>query len=156
MGYKIIRANESTEVFKKSFGKSKVVFLGGNCRGRDWRVEILHRFERDDVVFINPRREDFPHPESMPGEHAEQVSWERAAIDASEVCLFWLGEGLANQAARVEIGYALGREKAVLIGAEPGFLGLEHLSAFSGLVLSTSIDGLMDRLESILRERAAS
>lgn len=156
MGYKIIRATEGSEVFQKGFGKSKVVFLGGNCRGRDWRVEFLHRFEREDAVFINPRRDDFPHPETMPGEHAEQVSWERQAIDSADVCLFWLGEGLANQAARVEIGYALGLGKTVLIGAEPGFLGLEHLSAFSGLVLSTSLDGLMDRLNSILRDGKAA
>lgn len=152
MGYEIVRPSQGFEVFEKDFGKKPVVYLGGNSRGRDWRIEFLHRFENADVVFINPRRDSYAHPEEMPNEHAEQVLWERQAIDKADIALFWLGEGLANQAARVEIGFALGADKYVIIGAEPGFLGLEHLSAFSGLILSTSVSGLMDRMDAALRE----
>jgi len=152
MGYEIVRPSQGFDVFEKNFGKKPVVYLGGNSRGRDWRIEFLHRFENTDVVFINPRRDSYAHPEEMPNEHAEQVLWERQAIDKADIALFWLGEGLANQAARVEIGFAVGAGKYVIIGAEPGFLGLEHLSAFSGLILSTSVSGLMDRMDAALRE----
>jgi hypothetical protein len=152
MGYEIVRPTQGLEVFEKDFGSKPVVYLGGNSRGRDWRIEFLHRFENEEVVFINPRRDSYAHPEEMPNEHAEQVLWERHAVDKADIALFWLGEGLANQAARVEIGFALGAQKYVIIGAEPGFLGLEHLSAFSGLILSTSVSGLMDRMDAALRE----
>lgn len=151
MTYEIIRPDGSLEALDKHPGKP-VVYLGGNSRGRDWRVEFLHRFEDENVVFINPRREAYARPDEMPNEHAEQVLWERQALEKSDITLFWLGEGLANQAARVEIGLSLGAGKKVIIGAESGFLGLEHLSAFSGLVLSSSIVGLMDRLEAVLRD----
>lgn len=152
MTYEIIRPETGTEGLEKEYGNKPVVYLGGNSRGRDWRVDFLHRFENEDVVFINPRRESYANPDEMPNEHAEQVMWERGALAKSDVALFWLGEGLANQAARVEIGFALGAEKEVIIGAEPGFLGLEHLSAFSGLILSSSVEGLMDRMEAALRD----
>ena len=132
MSYIMIRAEEGDAPLEKDYGTKPIVFLGGNCRGRDWRVEFLHRFESEDVVFINPRRESF--------------------LEKADIALFWLGEGLANQAARVEMGFAMGADKYVIIGAEQGFLGLEHMSAFSGLVLSTSTNGLMDRLSAVLRE----
>tara|TARA_R110000868_G_scaffold190862_1_gene434746 strand:+ start:49612 stop:50076 length:465 start_codon:yes stop_codon:yes gene_type:complete len=124
------------------------VFLGGNCQGRDWRLTFFRRFTDAEVTFINPSRMDFPHPEISPGEHARQVAWERQAIAASNIAVFWLGEGLSNQATRVEIGFALGQGKTVLIGAEDGFMGGEHLTAFSGLVISSSIEGLMNRFSS--------
>lgn len=148
MAYTLIRADEA---LKKKTAKP-VVFLGGNCQGRDWRLDFFHRFEQQNLTFINPRRERFSDPDLDPTSHARQVEWDRLAIDHADICIFWLGEGLSNQAARVEMGYALGREKTVLIGADDSFLGREHLSAFSGLVLSKSLDGLMNRFGSVLAE----
>lgn len=132
------------------------VFLGGSCKGRDWRLEFYRRFTDADVTFINPSRGDFPKPEIAPGEHARQVAWERQALGASDIAVFWLGEGLANQATRVEIGFALGQGKTVLIGAEDGFLGGEHLTAFSGLVISSSLEGLMNRFSSWYQQHLQS
>ncbi len=146
MPYQLIRADE---IFRDGLASPRV-FLGGSCRGRDWRFDFFNRFEQTDVTFINPKREDFANPEMDPSSHARQVAWERQAIDFSDIVVFWLGEGLSNQASRVEIGYALGKGKSTLIGAEEGFLGLEHLSAFSGLVLSSSLEGLMNRFASLM------
>ena len=146
MPYTLIRADE---VFSEGLSRP-VVFLGGNCRGRDWRLDFYHRFEQADVTFVTPKRDNFADPEMDPSAHARQVSWERKALDEADMAVFWLGEGLSNQAARVEMGYALGLDKPVLIGAEDGFMGLEHLTAFSGLVLTKSLDGLMNRFASLL------
>ncbi|MDD9912465.1 MAG: nucleoside 2-deoxyribosyltransferase domain-containing protein [Alphaproteobacteria bacterium] len=146
MPYSLIRADE---IVRAGLPRP-LVYLGGNCRGRDWRLDFYHRFEQSDVTFINPRRDQFVDPELDPSSHAHQVDWERQALDKCDLAVFWLGGGLANQAARVEIGYSLGLDKPTLIGAEDGFLGLEHLSAFSGLVLSKTMDGLMNRFASVL------
>ena len=146
MPYALIRADE---VVKADLPRP-LVFLGGNCRGRDWRLDFYHRFEQSDVTFINPRRDSFFDPDMQPSDHARQVEWEKESLDKCDVAIFWLGEGLSNQAARVEIGYALGAGKLTLIGSEEGFLGFEHLSAFSGLVLSKTLDGLMNRFASVL------
>ena len=129
--------------------------MGGSCKGRDWRVDILRRFESMNVTFINPRRDNFADPEIDPGEHARQVLWERQAIDRSDIVLFWLGEGLPNQASRVEIGYAIGKGKEVIIGADDTFLGGEHLTAFSGIVMSSSLEGLMNRFSSSMHQKMA-
>lgn len=148
MGYAVIKADD---VFKESLPHPRV-FLGGNCRGRDWRLDFYHRFEQADVTFINPRRDAFVDPEYDPAAHARQVNWERKALEECDIAIFWLGEGLANQAARVEMGYVLGLGKSVLIGAEDGFLGLEHLTSFSGLILAKSPDALMNRFANLLAE----
>jgi hypothetical protein len=131
-----------------------MVYLGGQCRGRDWRLEVFAKFEQQTLIFISPRRENFIDPELDPAGHARQVAWEREAIEHANVCLFWLGEGLSNQAARVEIGYALGLKKPVLLGAQPGFMGVEHLTGFSGLVAATSLDGLLTRFASVMNDKS--
>ncbi len=136
--------------------KGPLVFLGGRCKGRDWRLDFFHRFEQTDINFINPQRDQFVDPEFAPSEHVLQVSWERQALDEADICVFWLGEGLHNQAARVEIGYALATGKPVLLGAEEGFVGMEHLAGFSGMVLSKSIDGLMNRFASLITSYKAA
>lgn len=147
MAYNLVTAGAD---LRQNF-PGKVVFLGGRIRGRDWRPEMLHAFTESSVTFINPVRTSFPDPESQPEEHSNAVRWERDAIDRADIVVFWLGEGLSNQASRVEIGYAIGRGKHVLIGAEESFLGLEHLSSFAGVVLSSSVQGLNKRLESLLQ-----
>lgn len=150
--YKIIRADEP---FSPSLPSPRV-YLGGQSRGRDWRPEFYQRFERSSVTFVNPRRENFVDPEMDPVGHARQVEWERKALDYCDVGIFWLGEGLSNQASRVEIGYLLGLQKQVLMGAQQGFMGGEHLVAFSGLVMAGSVEALMNRFASILAGMQAS
>ena len=148
MPYQLVRADDPLP----SSITGPLVFLGGSCRGRDWRQDFYHRFESSDVTFINPRRDAFADPQLEPAAHAQQTEWDREMLDAADLTVFWLGEGLANQASRVEIGYAFGAQKPTVIGAEDNFLGGEHLTAFSGLVLSTSLDGLMNRFASLLTE----
>lgn len=144
--YVLIKADDSLE---KVMPKPRV-FMGGLVKGRDWRGEFFARFDKSHVTFINPRREAFVDPDMDPVGHATQVAWERKALDMADVGVFWLGEGLSNQASRVEIGYLLGRGKPVLLGAEKQFMGLEHLTGFSGLVATNSLDGLMNRFASLL------
>jgi hypothetical protein len=146
MSYKLIRADDLLE---RPTPKPRV-FMGGQVRGRDWRNDFFQRFEKQDVTFVSPKRDTFVDPEFDPAGHAKQVEWERHAMDSCEIGVFWLGEGLSNQAARVEMGYILGQGKPLLVGAEKGFMGMEHLSAFGGLVLATTLEGLMGRFDSLL------
>ena len=146
MSYIFIKAGESLDQAMPG----PVVFLGGRTRGRDWRPEALRLLQNYRLTFISPWRANYPNPEDdIPG-HSAAVLWEKAAIDRADICLFWLSDALNNQASRVEIGYALGRGKQVLVGAEPGFFGAEHLTCFAGLVLSTSLPGLLSRLENLV------
>lgn len=146
MAYRLIQAGNNLNL-----AKDRVVFLGGGSRGNDWREVMYRAFnEYDDITFISPFRTSYPNPELDPKAHSDIVEWERTAIASSDIAIFWLGAGLSNQAARVEIGYALGAGKAVIVGAEDSFLGLEHLSSFGGFVLSSSLDSVMTRLKAEL------
>lgn len=147
MAYRLIQAGGNLDL-----AKDRVVFLGGSSRGNDWREEFYKRFsDQSKLTFVSPFRTNYANPETNPKEHADIVEWEREAIAKSDVAIFWLGTGLSNQAARVEIGYALGAGKKVLVGADESFLGLEHLSAFGGLVLSQSIESMITRLQAELK-----
>ncbi|NBV54297.1 MAG: hypothetical protein EBR79_01120 [Proteobacteria bacterium] len=146
MPYKLIKADDALS----PSSPAPRIYLGGQCRGRDWRLDFFQRFERTNISFISPRREQFIDPEMDPTGHAQQVLWERQALDFADCGVFWLGEGLSNQAARVEIGYLLGLKKPVLLGAQKGFMGAEHLVGFSGLVVAGSVDALMNRFASML------
>lgn len=145
MTYEVVYAGESLVGMK-----GLKVFLGGLCKrtGKDWRAQFYETFEQYDITFVNPKVENFPDPDVDPGAHARQVQWERDALAACDVAIFWLGSGLSNQASRVEIGYVLGKKKEVYIGSEDTFMGAEHLTAFSGLLLSKSLDGIKTRLQS--------
>jgi hypothetical protein len=155
MSYTLLKADDSLAGSLVKFPAPRV-YLGGQCRGRDWRMEFFQRFSRAELTFINPRRENFIDPEMEPAAHARQVGWERKALDFADAGVFWLGEGLSNQAARVEIGYLLGLQKPLLIGAQPGFVGVEHLVGFSGLVVASTLEGLMNRFASILTDLQTS
>ena len=146
MAYKLISAGD-----KFDFTKGSVVFLGGNCRGNKWREECMRHYNDKGITLISPYRESFPNPETNAKAHAEVVAWERDAIQKADIAIFWLGSGLSNQASRVEIGYALGAGKTVLVGAEEDFLGVEHLSAFGGLVFANSLPSLLTRLDSEIK-----
>jgi nucleoside 2-deoxyribosyltransferase len=142
MAYRLIQAGNNLNL-----AKDRKVFLGGSSRGNDWREELFNEFkEEDQLTFISPFRTTYPNPEADPKGHSDIVEWERNAIAVCDIAIFWLGAGLSNQAARVEIGYALGAGKTVLVGAEDSFLGLEHLSSFGGIVLSDSLKSLTTRL----------
>lgn len=146
MAYRLIQAGNNL-----GLAKDRVVFLGGSSRGNDWRENFYRTFQdSDNITFISPFRTSYPNPEMDPKGHSDIVEWERTAIATCNIAIFWLGSGLSNQAARVEIGYALGAGKTVIVGAEDSFLGLEHLSSFGGFVLSDSLESIMTRLKAEL------
>lgn len=147
MTFRLIQAGNNL-----SLAKGKTVFLGGSSRGNDWREAFYEAFkEYDDVTFISPFRSKYPNPEMEPQKHSEVVEWERTAIASCDIAIFWLGNNLSNQASRVEMGYALGAGKTVVVGAEDSFLGLEHLSSFGGIVLSDSLESMITRLKAELQ-----
>ncbi|MCP4356325.1 MAG: hypothetical protein GY793_12030 [Proteobacteria bacterium] len=146
MTYRLIQSGSNL-----ALAKGKIVFLGGSSRNDDWRELLYKQFnDDDDITFVSPFRTSYPNPETDATEHAKLVAWEREAIAISNFSVFWLGSGLSNQAARVEIGYSLGAGKTVLVGAEDSFLGLEHLSSFGGFVLASSLDAIVTRLKAEL------
>lgn len=146
MTFRLIQAGNNL-----SLAKGKVVFLGGSSRGNDWREKFYEEFkENSEITFVSPFRSQYPNPESDPKGHSEVVEWERTAIASCDIAIFWLGTNLSNQAARVEMGYALGTGKTVIVGAEDSFLGLEHLSSFGGIVLSDSLESMITRLSAEL------
>lgn len=135
-----------------------IVFLGGTSKraSSSWRDVFFTHLQGLPVQVIDPTPSAYPDPNHDPQEHYELVQWQRAAIQASSIAVFWLDEKLANQAARVEIGYAIALGKNVLIGAGPGFLGKKHLELFANQIIAETVTDLKDRLVTALHNFTAS
>jgi hypothetical protein len=69
--YSLLRADEPMAPVALAKLPQPRVYLGGQCKGRDWRLEFYYRFERETLTFINPRRDSFVDPELDPAGHAD-------------------------------------------------------------------------------------
>lgn len=132
-----------------------VIYLGGDVRKIDsgWRETVKHSVKDRSLTLIDPTCETLPRPQWDPDGHAEYVRWERTAIEASNIILFWLGKDLQNQAARVEIGFAVGRGKIVRVGAAEGFRGADFITSYIGCPIAASVDELCEQLLVIIEEK---
>ena len=61
------------------FPKGFSVFLSGSVSGRDWRAALMERLNEHDIVFLDPRSDDY---ESIVGSDKfhEQVDWEQDGL----------------------------------------------------------------------------
>lgn len=66
----------------------RIIFLAGGITGcPDWQSKMVAMMELDDVVFLNPRRPDFPigDPNAAP----LQIAWEHNHLRKATDIVFW-------------------------------------------------------------------
>ena len=99
--------------------KFKGVFLAGgitNCP--DWQSEVVKRLDAQELTVFNPRREAFPG--DLRGEE-EQVSWEFERLRSADLVSFWFDKGSLDPITLFELGSALERPGAVIVGIDPDY-----------------------------------
>lgn len=97
------------------------LFLAGGIRNcPDWQAAALEQLSSTDLRVANPRRAEglaLTGPEA-----AQQIAWERAALQRSRVILFWFPRETLCPITLLELGVELGRAKKLLaIGTDPGY-----------------------------------
>ena len=92
--------------------KMPKVFLGGSIemgKAEDWQAALVKRFENDDIVFLNPRRDDWDSSwvqDPTPGtQFHEQVQWElRAQEFHSDLIVYNFCPGTMSPITLLELG----------------------------------------------------
>lgn len=115
---------ECPTMYRPAPGDPPAVFLAGGIVGcPDWQsVAAKHLAER--AVVLNPRRANFPihDPSATP----EQIQWEHHHLHMDGVLtLFWFPASdrqvTTQPIAMFELGAALGEQRPIVVGADPGY-----------------------------------
>lgn len=88
------------------------IFLGGSIEmgeAENWQDRLVEAFsEHDNVVFINPRRDDWDaswEQDPTPGtQFHEQVSWELESQDMCDLRVYYYADGTKSPITLLEMG----------------------------------------------------
>ena len=102
-----------------------MIFLAGAIdmgRAAEWQDKIIGMLQHnDDLVLLNPRRENFT-PDTLD----PQIRWELDALDRSDAIIMWFPKDAAAPISFLETGLYMAAGKLV-IGAEAGFYRRRNL-----------------------------
>jgi len=109
------------ETYTKASSQEIPVFMAGgisNCP--DWQAWFpMLVGELDDVILINPRRDDFDT--SDPEMTKKQITWEHSHLTRSYAILFWFPEETLCPITLYELGRYASIVKPVFVGCHPGY-----------------------------------
>lgn len=132
-----------------------IIFLAGSIEmgaAPDWQAEIAKEFEEEDVVFLNPRRDDWNKDakQSITDPYfSEQVNWELDGIGAADSIVFYFAPGTMSPISLLELGLVIGddcqhREK-IFVCCPDGFWrkgNVEVVCDRAGVDVHNSLDEL--------------
>lgn len=97
------------------------IFLAGSIemgQAVNWQEDLVHQFCQFNVIFYNPRRDDWDsswEQKSTNPEFNEQVTWELMHIDKSDLCVFYFDHKTVSPITLMELGYAGGSSKPSVV-----------------------------------------
>jgi len=136
------------------------VFLGGTIdmgASVDWQTGLARKLGDLDVVFLNPRRNDWSpawRPVATDTHFVQQVRWELAALEAADVVVMYLAPNSQSPVSLMELGLHARSGKLIVLCPE-GFWrkgNVDLTAAFYGVEQVSS----MDELEAVVRRRVAA
>ncbi len=92
------------------WGNGSAVFLAGSIemgKAETWQSKIVKDLEEYDVVILNPRRDDWDSTWVQSIENAQfrkQVEWELAALDCSDIVVFYFDPKTMSPITLMELG----------------------------------------------------
>jgi hypothetical protein len=107
-------------------GHLPAVFLAGGITGcPDWQQEIVDWLADLPLVFLNPRRADFPIND--PAAAPLQIEWEFRHLRKASAILFWFPEETLCPISLYELGaWSVYRDergiRPLFVGVHPGYL----------------------------------
>jgi len=100
------------------------LFIGGGITGTvsNWQKDFIDRFNDDDVVIFNPRREGYDKYEE--GIEYQQIKWEYDHMKAVDIIVMWFPKEAPCVISLHELGRILERINITgvhfVVGIEPG------------------------------------
>lgn len=106
--------------------KMKTVFLGGSIEmglAEPWQEKIVIACKDEEVVFINPRRDDWDSTwkqEMKNPKFSEQVNWELDALEHSDIIVFYFDPNTKSPITLLELGL-FAKSKKVFVCCPEGY-----------------------------------
>jgi hypothetical protein len=106
----------------------KSIFMAGGITGcPDWQSDVRRWLQpgdhvkqsRQNIILVNPRRANFNVND--PGSSQEQIEWEFRHLNMVDYIYFWFPKEGQCAITLFELGWALGANKKIRVGVEPGF-----------------------------------
>lgn len=103
------------------------VFMGGSIemnKARNWQQELCREFERVDVTFLNPRRDDWDNKivQSIDDPRFyEQVSWELKALGDADIIAFYFDPDTKSPVTLLELGAMVAQKKNCIVCCPEGY-----------------------------------
>ena len=139
------------EIFEKSKRSEVCCFLAGgitNCR--NWQNDVITelKYETDNLILFNPRRENFPIHDSNAA--LEQISWEFKWLENCDIfsiyfdgtnksdqpiCFYELGRNIE----RMKIKFPVDWEKRIIISVDKNFKRADDVIIQTKLATSNKI-----------------
>jgi hypothetical protein len=127
-----MRVITAPEVIEKKDNEKYVFLAGGITKCPDWQkdvIEYLEHLRSDDMVVLNPRRENFPIND--PSAAYKQIEWEFDALEKADIfsmyfcsgksdqpiCMYELGRNIL----RMQMKYPSDWEHRIIISVEEGY-----------------------------------
>lgn len=120
-----------------------LVFMGGgisNCP--NWQQEIIPMFQGQNVVLMNPRRDDFDITDKEMSR--AQIYWEHDHLNAADAIIFWFPKETLCPITLFELGKYAAQGYQVFVGCHP-----EYARKFDVEVQLSLIDDTIQVYESL-------
>jgi hypothetical protein len=102
------------------------VFLAGSIemgRAADWQTQLVSELARDDITFLNPRRDEWDATWRQSIDEPrfrEQVEWELDGLDRADVIAMWFAPDTQAPITLLELGLHA-RGGKLVVGCPDGY-----------------------------------
>lgn len=97
-------------------GMPSIFLAGGISDCPDWQKEIASQLKDENVILLNPRREDFPMDD--PNASFHQIKWEYDHLRKATAVIFWFPKETMCPIVLFELGTWIVSKKPILIGMD--------------------------------------
>lgn len=97
------------------------LFLAGTITGTsDWQHEMVDLLRNENLVILNPRRDNFPI--NQPNAAEEQIRWEYRHLRKADAVSFWFARETLGPIVLYELGAWSTMQKPIFVGVHPEYL----------------------------------
>lgn len=115
-----VRVVTSPEPLPATHDKARL-FLGGSIdmgSAPNWQRDVIDALKNEDILVLNPRRADWDpawKPEASDPNFKQQVEWELAALESSDVIIIYFAPGSQSPVSLLEMGLHARTGKLVVL-----------------------------------------
>jgi hypothetical protein len=147
---------QSPNEFKKKAGYTSV-FLAGSIEmgeAEDWQKEIIDSLKNEDIIFLNPRRDDWDsswEQVKTDKNFKEQVTWELTALEFADYIALYIDPKTQARITLLELGLHA-KSKKLIVCCPEGFDRKGNVDITCDLYDIEQVDTLEELIEQIRKK----